>query len=84
MSCDKYQTTVTSDPVGIVAGIFQYTCKSFSKSRVFIYPADDLISVMMGSEPVEKMVEDLLNSYNEKGLEEMITEVNQKAAELGY
>jgi len=38
----------------------------------------------MGSEPVEKMVEDLLNSYNEKGLEEMIAEVNQKAAELGY
>jgi len=54
------------------------------KDQFIIYPADDLISVMMGSEPVEKMVEDLLNSYNEKGLEEMITEVNQKAAELGY
>lgn len=54
------------------------------KDSFIIYPADDLISVMMGSEPVEKMVEDLVNAYNAKGLQEMIDEVNQKALELGY
>ena len=42
------------------------------------------MAVMMGSEPVEKMVEDLLKSYEDKGLEAMIQEVNEKAAEMGY
>ena len=42
------------------------------------------MAVMMGSEPVEKMVEDLLKSYEDKGLEAMIKEVNEKAAEMGY
>ncbi len=54
------------------------------KDQFIIYQADDLISIMMGSEPVETMVEDLLKSYEEKGLSAMIDEVNAKAAELGY
>lgn len=54
------------------------------KDRFIIYQADDLMAVMMGSEPVEKMVEDLLKSYKDKGLDAMIQEVNEKAAEMGY
>ena len=54
------------------------------KDKFIIYQADDLMAVMMGSEPVEKMVEDLLKSYEDKGLEAMIKEVNEKAAEMGY
>ena len=44
---------------------------------------DDLLQIMMGSEPVEKMVDDLLASYEAKGLSDMLDEVNAKAAELG-
>ncbi len=54
------------------------------KDQFIIYQADDLMAVMMGSEPVEKMVEDLLKSYEDKGLDAMIQEVNEKAAEMGY
>ena len=54
------------------------------KDKFIIYQADDLMAVMMGNEPVEKMVEDLLKSYEDKGLEAMIKEVNEKAAEMGY
>ena len=38
---------------------------------------------MMGSEPVEKMVDDMLASYEAKGLSEMLAEANAKAADLG-
>ena len=38
---------------------------------------------MMGSDPVEKMVDDLLANYETKGLSDMLAEVNAKAAELG-
>ena len=54
------------------------------KDKFIIYQADDLMAVMMGAEPVDKMVEDLLKSYEDKGLEAMIQEVNEKAAEMGY
>ena len=54
------------------------------KDQFIIYQADDLIAVMMGSEPVEKMVDDLVASYESKGLEAMIQEVNEEAKKLGY
>ncbi|WP_418667754.1 extracellular solute-binding protein [Allofournierella sp.] len=44
---------------------------------------DDLLQIMMGTDPVEKMVDDLLASYEGKGLSAMLDEVNAKAAELG-
>ena len=50
----------------------------------FVYNTnDDLLQVMMGSDPVEKMVDDLLANYETKGLSDMLAEVNAKAAELG-
>lgn len=50
----------------------------------FVYNTnDDLLQIMMGSEPVENMVDDLLANYETKGLSKMLAEVNAKAAELG-
>lgn len=50
----------------------------------FVYNTnDDLLQIMMGSEPVEDMVDDLLANYETKGLSKMLAEVNAKAAELG-
>lgn len=50
----------------------------------FVYNTDDdLLQIMMGSEPVEKMVDDLLAGYEAKGLSAMLDEVNATAAELG-
>ena len=50
----------------------------------FVYNTnDDLLQIMMGSEPVEKMVDDMLASYETKGLSEMLAEANAKAADLG-
>ncbi len=54
------------------------------KDKFIIKPSEDLLKVMMGDEPVEKMVEDLKAQYDANGLQEMIEEVNQKAKELGY
>ena len=44
---------------------------------------DDLLQIMMGNDPVEKMVDDLLASYESKGLNAMLDEVNTAAAQLG-
>lgn len=50
----------------------------------FVYSSsDDMMTVMMGNEPVDKMVEDLLAGYEEKGLSAMLEEVNQAAKEAG-
>lgn len=50
----------------------------------FVYNTnDDLLQIMMGNDPVEKMVDDLLANYESKGLSEMLEEVNTKASELG-
>ena len=38
---------------------------------------------MMGTEPVDKMVDELLANYEAKGLSAMLDEVNAKAKELG-
>ncbi len=50
----------------------------------FVYNTnDDLLQIMMGSEDVEKMVDDLFASYESKGLQAMLDEVNKAAADLG-
>lgn len=50
----------------------------------FIYNAnDDLLQIMMGTEPVDKMVDNLFAYYETKGLNDMLAEVNAKAAQLG-
>ncbi len=54
------------------------------KDNFIITQAEDLISVMMGDKPVAEMVDELVKSYEEKGLQAMIDEVNAKAAEMGY
>lgn len=53
------------------------------KEKFIFEPENDLLKVMAGSEPVDKMVDDLLANYESKGLSEMLDEVNAKAAELG-
>lgn len=50
----------------------------------FVYNTnDDLLQIMMGTDPVETMVDALLANYENKGLSEMLDQVNEKAAELG-
>ena len=50
----------------------------------FVYNTnDDLLQIMMGTDPVEEMVDDLLANYETKGLSDMLAEVNAAAAELG-
>lgn len=47
-----------------------------TKNEFVIKPAEDLLVVMTGTEPVEKMYNDLMASYEKAGLEKMIEEVN--------
>ncbi len=44
---------------------------------------DDLMQIMMGTKPVDKMVKDLMANYESKGLSNMLKEVNEKATKLG-
>ena len=54
------------------------------KKDAFVYNTnDDLLQIMMGNEPVDKMVDDLLANYEAKGLSDMLAEVNAAAAQLG-
>ena len=41
------------------------------------------MQIMMGTEPVDKMVDALMDSYESKGLSDMIAEVNAAAQEAG-
>lgn len=54
------------------------------KDKFIIKPSEDLLNIMMGTEPVEKMYEDLMAKYEANGLSAMIKEVNDKAKELGW
>ena len=44
---------------------------------------EDMLSIMIGTDPVKKMTEELLAKYESKGLSAMIDEVNAKAKEKG-
>lgn len=44
---------------------------------------DDFMQIMMGTDPVPDMVDELLKSYESNGLSDMIEEVNQAATEMG-
>ncbi len=54
-----------------------------TKDTFTVLDHDDLLNIMMGNEPVENMWNDILASYEAKGLSTMIEEVNAKAAEMG-
>ena len=41
------------------------------------------MQIMMGTEPVDKMVDDLMAGYESKGLRAMLEEVNTAAEEAG-
>ena len=50
----------------------------------FVYNTnDDLLQVMMGTDPVDQMVDNLLAGYEAKGLSDMVAEVNEAAAAQG-
>ncbi len=50
----------------------------------FVYNTnDDLLQIMMGTEPVDKMVDGLMASYETKGLSAMLKEVNDAATKAG-
>ena len=53
------------------------------KNDFVMSTADDLMTIMMGDEPVDKMVDDLMANYESKGLSHMITEVNEAAKAAG-
>lgn len=57
---------------------------STPKKDAFVYDvSDDLLQVMMGTDPVDEMVDDLMEKYEKKGLSEMLEEVNTAAKEAG-
>lgn len=47
------------------------------KNAFVIKPAEDLLTIMTGKDPVEKMYKDLMDNYERKGLSKMIDEVNK-------
>ncbi len=62
----------------------ELTCLSTPAKDMFsIFDYEDLVRVMLGTEPVEKMWREILEDYEEKGLSKMISEVNRKAEEMG-
>lgn len=54
-----------------------------TKDKFSILDHDDLLKVMLSSEPVEQAWEKIMKDYRAKGLDKMIEEVNAKAAEEG-
>ena len=54
-----------------------------TKDTFTVFDHDDLLNIMMGNEPVEDMWNDIVASYEAKGLNKMIEEVNAKATEMG-
>lgn len=83
MNVEKYNEAKTE---GVMPEFdMRYTYLSTPlKDRFIIKPSEDLLTIMMGTEPVEKMYEDLLAQYESKGLSAMIKEVNDTAKELGW
>ena len=53
------------------------------KDKFAFDPHSDFLAVMMGTEPVDKMVDDLMAKYEAKGLQAMLDEVNAVAHEKG-
>ena len=53
------------------------------KDKFAYNPHDDFLQIMMGTEPVDQMVDELMADYEAKGLSAMLDEVNAKAKELG-
>lgn len=51
-------------------------------SNFMIKPADDIIKVMIGRESVDKMYNDIMKDYENKGLYKMIDEVNELMDDL--
>lgn len=54
------------------------------KGKFVVKPGEDLLKIMMGDQPVETMVNELMAEYEANGLSDMVAEVNAKATELGY
>lgn len=53
------------------------------KDKFFYDPHEDFYRIMMEKEPVDKMVEDTMKEYKNKGLDAMLEEVNKVAKEKG-
>ena len=56
--------------------------KTETKAGFSAMDHDDLLNIMMGTEDVEKMWNDILSQYEAKGLSKMIDEVNAAAATM--
>ncbi len=53
------------------------------KDEFVMNTSDDLLQIMVGDKPVDQMVDELMASYEEKGLSKMIDEVNEAAKKAG-
>lgn len=53
------------------------------KDKFFYDPHEDFYRIMMGKEPVDKMVDETMKEYKNKGLDAMLEEVNKVAKEKG-
>lgn len=53
------------------------------KDKFTVFPADFILKIMTGNEPVDKMWNDVVKEHEAKGLSKMIEEGNARAKELG-
>ncbi|MEG1027048.1 MAG: extracellular solute-binding protein [Oscillospiraceae bacterium] len=53
------------------------------KDKFYYNPHEEFYKIMMATEPVDKMIDDLMADYKAKGLEAMLDEVNAVAKERG-
>ncbi|MGL5677428.1 MAG: extracellular solute-binding protein [Cellulosilyticaceae bacterium] len=83
LSFDKYNEAVEEGTLPEFDMRYTYLSTPL-KDKFVIKPAEDLLNIMMGSEPVEKMYKDLLDKYEQQGLSAMIKEVNDVAKEKGW
>lgn len=49
------------------------------KDKFYYNPHEDFYTIMIGTKPVDKMVDDLMAEYRAKGLDKMLEEVNKEA-----
>ena len=56
--------------------------KTETKTNFAVMDHDDLLNIMMGTDDVETMWNNLLSQYEAQGLSQMIEEVNAAAATM--
>lgn len=72
------------DNLKVGENVLQISMMSTPLKDKFAYTfSDDVVNVILSKEPVDQAWAAIVQGYKDKGIDQMITEVNAKAAELG-